>query len=141
MNAENSEIKSCTPANPRFWRDLAGRNPIDSADFLQVNATSQSEMARTWADEAELARLENEAYRALWFHGIEPLQNENQQLRQAFEEQRQVLNEWIISQETFRSLAGEFRKRLGISDDDVKSMVEAARVRAVKSCAEQGLTA
>ena len=140
MNAEKSETKSGTAANPHFWRNLARHNPIDNADFLQVNATSQSVMARTWA-EAELARLENEAYRALWFHGIEPLQNENQQLRQAFEEQRQVLNEWIISQETFRSLAGEFRKRLGISDEDVKSMVEAARVRAVKSCAEQGLTA
>ena len=80
MNAENSEIKSRAEENRYFWRNLARPTAVQSEDCRDVDATALTMDVEIGAG-AERAHLENQACRALWLHRIEPLQNENQQLR------------------------------------------------------------
>ncbi|WP_419204160.1 hypothetical protein [Bordetella trematum] len=44
--------------------------------------------------------------------------------RERYEEQQSLLAEWIVSQNTFRSLTKEYGKRLGMSDDEMRGHFE-----------------
>ena len=63
-----------------------------------------------------------EAYAHLLNRSVEDIVKESRQLRASIRQQRELIDEWVISQEAFRNLTLQFRQQLGISDEETSRM-------------------
>ena len=69
------------------------------------------------------AEDENERYRAIHARPLMDILQEITDLKLAYKEQQKLLNEWVVSQKSFRTLAYKFSEELGISDEKIKKLV------------------
>ena len=91
------------------------------------------------SNESATNALDNEAFMKMLSRPLGEINKENNELRFLIKRGRKNLDEWIVSQEAFRSLASKFRIQLGISDEDIRLMIKESHEKAVHSCQEKGL--
>ena len=92
----------------------------------EANQENQSLKSKVNAARAEnkKTQAENERYRAILARPLAEILQELTDLKQAYKEQQKLLNKWVVSQKSFRTLAYKFRKELGISDEKIKELVK-----------------
>ena len=132
--------------NSDFWEQQARQNSTKAhtAKLETTSALSDASRAKLKTYYAELetrevnqenqslnskisaAEDENERYRAIHARPLMDILQELTDLKLAYKEQQNLLNEWVVSQKAFRDLVYKFRKELGISDEKIKELVKEA---------------
>ncbi|MCB4345019.1 hypothetical protein LA345_13985 [Burkholderia vietnamiensis] len=88
------------------------------------------------AVENERLRKENEYYKSLLSKPMAEIANQNSAFKETYLKQQELLKQWMLSQQAFKSLSSKFADKLGLTKEERKQSYDQAIEKTISENSE-----